>query len=240
MNEESCFHAAFPSTAWTDVAAAGTDAQEGRKALEALINRYHRPLKGFLMRTMGFDVHEAADLIQAFILQKILEGDLVSAADREKGRFRAFLATALRNFARDEHARACAAKRGGGRIQTLEESLSTAFTKSDPWKAFDLEWARQVIEGAIARMQAACADRPDYWALIEGRLLRPILTDEEPVPYAHYVSEYGYRTPKQAMDALTAAKRRFQAAFQEEIRTYCPIEGISDEMTALQLILSEG
>ena len=39
--------------------------------------------------------------------------DLLAAADRQRGRFRAFLLTALKNFLANEHRRATAGKRGG-------------------------------------------------------------------------------------------------------------------------------
>ena len=56
-------------------------------------------------------VHEAQDLTQAFFAH-LLEKQAIGRADRDRGRFRAFLLTALKNYLANEWDKARTEKRG--------------------------------------------------------------------------------------------------------------------------------
>src|SRR5512142_2122312 len=89
---------AFPTTQWSLVLQAGTDEPAlVRPSLETLCRRYWYPLYGFLRR-QGHTHHAAEDLTQAFFAH-LLASDALAHATPERGRFRTFLLTALRNFA---------------------------------------------------------------------------------------------------------------------------------------------
>jgi predicted DNA-binding ribbon-helix-helix protein len=111
---KSHFATRFPTTQWSRVARAGDPADAGaRDALEGLCRDYWYPLYAFARRR-GLDSEDACDLVQGFLADLIERGDL-SAADRDRGRFRSFLRTACAHYLahRREHDRAL--KRGGGR-----------------------------------------------------------------------------------------------------------------------------
>lgn len=103
----------FGSTRWSLVLAAGRDGSTARDAMEVLCQSYWFPVYAFVRRRFN-GAEDSQDLTQAFFTQ-LLEQNTLDAADRTRGRFRAFLLTALKNFLTNEHEKASAQKRGGGR-----------------------------------------------------------------------------------------------------------------------------
>src|ERR1700734_1952912 len=109
----------FPTTRWTLVVAAGDPRRkESRSALVSLCESYWYPLYAYLRRR-GYPTDEAQDLTQEFFV-RLLAGRYLDRADREKGRFRAFILTSLKFFVADEGDRDRAKKRGGGTGEPLE------------------------------------------------------------------------------------------------------------------------
>lgn len=151
----------FPTTQWSMIvhAAGGSDTR-AQAALESLCRRYWYPLYSFVRR-QGRPHHEAEDCTQEF-LARLLASEGVARARPERGRFRTFLLTALRNFLINDWQRAHAAKRGGGHAplpldfddaeQTYrQQPADPALT---PEQAFDRTWALGLIERAIAEIRA--------------------------------------------------------------------------------------
>src|SRR3954453_8604984 len=105
--------AAFPTTRWSRVAAAGDPADpQARAALEELCRAYWYPLYA-LIRRKGHGPDEAADLTQDYFARLPDTGRL-ARADRSKGRFRAFLRADCGFFLAHRAERDRARKRGGG------------------------------------------------------------------------------------------------------------------------------
>ena len=86
---------------------------EQEQALETLCRSYWFPLYAFL-RQRGYDNHQAEDYTQGFFAH-ILEKQDLQRADPKYGKFRSFLLVRLKGFLADEHDRAQALKRGGGK-----------------------------------------------------------------------------------------------------------------------------
>src|SRR3954453_13411250 len=104
--------ARFPTTHWGRVVAAGDRATpDCRDALAELCRAYWFPLYAFVRRK-GFQPDDAQDLTQAYFT-RLLQTGVLAAADRDKGRFRAFLRTDLGFFLADQRERENALKRGG-------------------------------------------------------------------------------------------------------------------------------
>ena len=102
----------FATTRWTIVLAAGDAANpQAGKALATLCQTYWMPLYAFVRRR-GYAPADAEDLVQEFFA-RLLERRLVGQADRERGRFRTFLLTALSHFVANEWNRQHMLKRGG-------------------------------------------------------------------------------------------------------------------------------
>ena len=117
----------FVSTRWTLVLKAGDSATTSAHALSALSELcqiYWRPLYVFL-RKKGYGREDAQDLTQGFFAH-LIETRGYARADPSKGRFRAFLLAALKNFIADARDRQHALKRGGGMIlESLDDETET-------------------------------------------------------------------------------------------------------------------
>ena len=104
----------FTTTHWSLVLRAGQrGGTESDEALAALCRRYWFPLYAYARRRLP-GPEEAEDLTQEFFA-RLLEKGALATASPERGRFRSFLLTALKNFLANEWDRANARKRGGGR-----------------------------------------------------------------------------------------------------------------------------
>ena len=89
---------AFLTTQWSLI----DDIQEGRDRDSALIGfllkQYWKPVYCYLRHT-GHHNEQAKDLTQGFFHEVVLNRDLVGRADSSRGRFRAFLLHALKQYA---------------------------------------------------------------------------------------------------------------------------------------------
>jgi RNA polymerase sigma-70 factor (ECF subfamily) len=136
------------------LAAAATDSPASREALESLCSRYWYPVYAEI-RFAGHDSESAQDLTQGFFAQ-LLERKAVAVADPERGKFRNFLKTSIKNYLSDEAARNQARKRGGGvSLMPLDfvavekqYALEVAHTRT-PERIFDRRWARALLERAL-------------------------------------------------------------------------------------------
>ena len=143
--------AAFAETRWSVVLKAGTDSEgdEKKRALEDLCRTYWPPLYAWL-RASGHSREDAEDLVQS-LFHEILTSDILAGVDRDRGRFRSFLMTALKNLVVDEFRRRTAVKRGGGAVTVPfdvsegELLVETADRSLSPDAGFDRNWARTVV-----------------------------------------------------------------------------------------------
>jgi RNA polymerase sigma factor (sigma-70 family) len=163
MNSAQSGVGRFATTHWSVVLSAGRpESARYQQALEALCRTYWFPLYAYLRRH-GFDAQKAEDHIQAFFAS-LLEKRGLRLADPKRGRFRSFLLTALKHFLANEHARAQAQKRGGGRkILSLDiENAENQYIREprdelSPEKLFERSWALAVLDRTMARLQAEAA-----------------------------------------------------------------------------------
>ena len=104
----------FVTTHWSVVIAAGrTDTTSAQYALTRLCQSYWYPLYAYVRRR-GYSPEDAEDLTQEFFA-RFLAQNWVERADREKGRFRTFLLSAMSYFLSNEWDKARAQKRGAER-----------------------------------------------------------------------------------------------------------------------------
>jgi DNA-directed RNA polymerase specialized sigma24 family protein len=152
---------AFPTTQWSMILHSGADTDtQARAALESLCRLYWKPLYTFVRRR-GRDHHDAEDATQQFIAH-LLAADSLQHARPERGRFRTFLLTGLRNFLTSDWRRTRAAKRGGGfaavAVGPRDASDAPTHEPADPGltpeHAFDRSWAQGMIERAVAELRA--------------------------------------------------------------------------------------
>jgi RNA polymerase sigma-70 factor (ECF subfamily) len=150
------------------------------------MQRIWYPLYAYVRR-QGRSAEDAQDLTQAFFA-KLLEKKSLRHAQKERGRFRTFLLTSLKNFLSQEWGRAKAAKRGGGIIhlswdQTSAEERYQLEPVSDltPDKVFEQRYALTLFQQALTRLrdESVAAGNSDRFEQLKG-----FLTDE-PAPGAY-------------------------------------------------------
>jgi RNA polymerase sigma-70 factor (ECF subfamily) len=158
-------NARFGATPWTDV----TLAQQGistasRAALERLCRLYWYPVYAHI-RQRGLGPHDAEDLTQDFF-SLLIEKNYLEAADRRRGRFRSFLLVAVNRFLVNAYHRDHTLKRGGGQaIVSIDQQAAERWLESEtaaglsPDQSFDRRWAQTVLDHALARLQADCAEQ---------------------------------------------------------------------------------
>ena len=121
--------AGFASTRWSVVLAAQATSQPGGAEALAFLCQVYWPMLYAYVRRRGYSIEDSQDLTQAFF-SRLLEKQYLGQAQRERGRFRAFLFTAFKNFLANEWDRQQAQKRGGG-VEFLSRIVGCADRGSD-------------------------------------------------------------------------------------------------------------
>jgi RNA polymerase sigma-70 factor (ECF subfamily) len=209
----------FQTTRWTLVLAAGDRSSgDAEAALESLCESYWSPVYAFIRRS-GHDAESAKDLTQGFFL-KVMEKDFFSHARPERGRFRSFLLSSVKNFLANERDWARAAKRGGGRlplsleVQTAERTYQLDVADdTTPDRLYERRWALAVIGAALARLeqQYDTPGKRDQFAR-----LKPFLTGNEPASYAELAAASG-ATEGALRVAVHRMRQHFATALHETI-----------------------
>ena len=235
-------HDGFATTRWSIVnAAAHGSERKTAEALAELCQIYWPPLYGYLRRR-GHAPEDAQDLTQGFFA-RFLERQIVRSADRTRGKFRAFLLTALKRYVINEHERAMAARRGGGRLHfalDFEDAERTyareQHAEDTPEQLFDRKWAAITLGRALQRLRDEY-DRAGKHA--EADILLPYLTESSQLPS---YKDAGV-TLGMSEDAIKVAVHRLRRRFGESLRleiaeTVRQPDEIEDEMRDLMLAVS--
>jgi len=221
----------FPRTDWAEL---GKAAEGDEARLDRLIRQYWAPLRIFLVATFPDLKDQAEVLLQEFAEDKILKRGWLQRANRDRGQFRQFLKTSLRNFILDRLSRT-EVKHAPVPLEELEHELPAEDAASE---AFDQMWARTVLAETVRRMEADCknptADQPRrsyIWEMFRIRLLDPIFDDVRPVPYEQLIERFGLRSPTDASNMLLSAKRIFKMHLNNVIKEYAE----QDAATAMEV-----
>lgn len=212
--------AEFATTHWSVVLhAQRRDAPEAQAALAHLCQGYWFPLYAHVRR-LGYGVHDAQDLTQAFFA-RMLERELFSRADPARGRFRSFVLTALKHFLADAREKARARKRDPG-AATLSIDLDDAehrlrdlpVDSAAPDKLFDREWALTVLHQVMAQLAA------DYRQAGKEKMfetLKPaLLGARDTQPYAALGGQVGLSEGAVKV-AVHRLRRRYRELLEAEI-----------------------
>jgi RNA polymerase sigma-70 factor (ECF subfamily) len=207
----------FATTRWSVVLrAAKHDASPTEDALSWLCGHYWFPLYAYVRRRIA-DTSEAQDLTQEFFA-RLLEKNVLDHAAPERGRFRSFLLSALKNFLANEWDRAKAKKRGGDRrrlaldLDSGESRLSQEPAHDlTPERLFEREWALTLLNLVMSRLEAefAAAGRARHFELLKDALGG----DRERLPYAEIGDQLGL-----SEEAARQAARRLRHRYREILR----------------------
>lgn len=151
----------FTTTRWSIVIdASDVKSPKNLNALETLCETYWYPLY-FYVRRLGVNADDAKDLIQGFF-ETFFEKNYLQSVERDKGRFRAFLKTAVKRYVINEWRRGKAQKRGGSSIHVpLDfEVADNLFSHSNSHEqtaesTFDREWAISTINTVFSKLETS-------------------------------------------------------------------------------------
>lgn len=226
----------FATTRWTLVGdAVATDDNRAREGLAALFHIYWPPLYRYVRRC-GRSAPDAEDLVQGFFTH-LLEKKALCLADPDRGKFRAFLLGALKNYMANEWHREHALKRGGFTPhlsidwQDAETGLGIELPDaSTPDKIFDREWAVALLGKVLDDLAKEESDFARW---------KPFLgMSGERISYAEIAGKFGM-TENAARVAVHRLRKRYRHRLQEEIaRTLVSEEMVEEEMRSLFTALS--
>jgi RNA polymerase sigma factor (sigma-70 family) len=206
----------------TLLAAARGDDGERRRAHEALVAAYWKPVYKLLRLRWGASPEEAEDSTQDFFLAG-LERDLFARYDPARARFRTYLRTCLDGFAANRRQAARRAKRGGGAtIVPLDFAGAEAelagvepVDGEDGEAVFHREWVRHLFARALERTRRRLAARGQAaaWELFERLDLAGTDAPRRP-SYDDLAADLGIPAT-QVTNRLGAARRELRRAVLE-------------------------
>jgi RNA polymerase sigma-70 factor (ECF subfamily) len=227
----------FGSTRWSVVLAAGQRSTlQAHEALTQLCQHYWYPLYAYVRRRVR-DSDQAQDLIQEFFA-RLLEMNLIEKADPQRGRFRAFLLTSLRNFLTNEWAKTQAVKRGQGHaplsldLRTGEARyLAEPVDTLTPEKLFERRWAETLLDRVTEQLRAEYV-RSGKQAHFD-QLVPFLVGRNEDVSYATAAAQLKI-SEGAAMVAGHRLRRRFRDLLRAEIaETLADPQAVDDEIRQL-------
>ncbi|MEX0654579.1 MAG: hypothetical protein WD534_06320 [Phycisphaeraceae bacterium] len=249
--EDSNLHAEradFPSTHWSLMQRVGDGAGTNHAAaLEQWLRRYMPALQTYLVRAKGAQPEAAEDLLQDFVLEKVIQQHLIAHADRRRGRFRTFLLSVLNNYATSRWRRETAQHRAPREpivsLDACDASPGPGVPAGPEVRAFERAWAREVLAETVRRMERACeaTGQAAMWGIFVDRVLNPTLHQTEPTPYEQLAARHQLRSPVQASNALVTAKRMYVRQLRLVVAEYARDETeVDEEIRHLREILAAG
>jgi RNA polymerase sigma factor (sigma-70 family) len=203
-------------------------------ALAELCQVYWAPLYTFV-RSRGYTVHDAQDLTQSFFAY-LLEHKVYARADRQKGRFRAFLLASVKNFLADAADKERTLKRGGAQnflplheelAEAAESLFQTHIGTSNNDRLFDRSWAEALVAAGLERLSA------DYKGQGKGRLFNELRIfvaggGDAPPTYAELADRLGI-SESTLRSHVTRLRARYREALRAEVRRTVDTETQVDE-----------
>jgi RNA polymerase sigma-70 factor (ECF subfamily) len=227
----------FHTTHWSLVVAAG--GQEGaasQAALADLCQAYWYPTYAFIRRR-GYSPQDAQDLAQEFFAT-LLEKGYLADADPRRGRFRAFLLTAVSRFLSKQRDRTVAKKRGGGmRPVSIDFDDGERRYQREPfheWTAeriFERRWALTVLDRSLARLRddhQRAGKQPIFDAL------KVFLTGESGVSPLRQIAERLGMTEGAVKVAVHRLREKYRDTLRAEVaQTTAGREDVDSELAEL-------
>ena len=148
---------AFPDTVAEFLSWIRDPSPDGReRGLEALCQRYWKPIYYYFRVGWAKSNEDAKDLTQAFLLW-VAQGEALARYLPERASFRTYLKTLLKRFAQhDEEARSREKRGGDIQLLGLEEVDDSALPRrpgDNPETVFDRAWLRLLMERAVDRVR---------------------------------------------------------------------------------------
>ncbi len=222
----------FQTTRWSMLRRADADAATAKVALEQLCRDYRPPVLAYL-RACGHGMDEAEDLTQSFFL-RFLDLRLHQRADPERGRFRVFLRTAVRNFVINEQMSAAAQRRRpAGLAHDLDIDLLAGPAYAHPDAVFERAFALTVVDQARRALQQEAETRGRgelFHALADFLVEAP----DPHIGYTEVAARLGMRSNSVAV-AVHRLRARLQELVEAELlQTLSEPDELEDEKRAIE------
>jgi RNA polymerase sigma factor (sigma-70 family) len=232
----------FPQTRWSIVQRARSEepTAETRRALEDICAGYWLPIYAFIRRT-GVRPAEAEELTQEFLL-RLVQGEFLDNADRERGKLRTFLLSCVKHFLASQRRSANRLKRGGGVApvsidQAVAEHGYAAEPVDDltPDAVFERRWAKSLMEQVMAGLAAEMekeGKRPLFDALLPFTHL-----EAKPATLAETADKLGMNEAAVKM-AISRLRHRLRDRLREAVaETLGQGDDLESEMMHLRSLL---
>jgi len=209
---------AFPPTTWGLVARIRNDASQRQEGLEALCQRYWKPIHSYAQRAWRRGNEDSKDLTQAFFLW-LIEGEVLGNYEPGRGSFRHYLKGLLRGFMRNRDAYLTRLKRGGGQRHLVLDGVTIdpvdARTES-PEEAFDRAWVEALLERATEAVKTALCEggHETRWRAFE---LYELGSPGSSPTYASVAEELGIK-PSDVSNHLYAVRERLRSELRAQLR----------------------
>lgn len=204
----------FPSTAWSQIVR-DTHGEDSRvRTMETLAGLYWKPVYVYIRARWTKTNEDSKDLTQEFFVW-MLESDFLGKADPQRGRFRAFMKSALDRFLVDRERERGSRKRGGGRVIL---SLDGGDGERPPWTLpdagagspadlLDAVWRSEILARGATSLQELY--RREGKAVYYDVFHEYLLAMEAEVDYRKVAEKFGLTTDD-VSNHLRQAKKRFQ------------------------------
>ncbi len=206
--------------------------EERREEAWGYFYRTYAPAVQSLFRHKGVRTECLEDLVHEFFTVA-LERELLAKADPERGRFRSYLRTVASRFlATHWRDRARQLRKPEGELLQLDEGLAGDPHTLTPEEAFDLAWARSVLERGTERAREVL--------LAKGRegQFQAFLIRQDDTPWKEVAAELG-TSADTARKWAERAERLVARYVREEISSNVSLGGDLDvELRELATILA--
>lgn len=216
--------------------AADSQADGAFVALEELCSTYWYPIYAFV-RQRGNDAPTASDITQGFF-EFVLEKKIIRVADRERGKFRSFLLTALKNYMSKQYRKDQQQKRGGGATHyslQLEDADGRYVHEPShdvtPEHLFDRAWGLTLLEQVLKQLQREyeAKKQGDRFSVLSGFLVAP--DDAGSLSEAAEILKLSTNSVTVAMHRL---RKRFKELYRLEVkRLMGPDDDVEEEIASL-------
>jgi RNA polymerase sigma-70 factor (ECF subfamily) len=226
---------AFLTTHWSLIEGIKKQQDPKQSLIGLLLERYWKPVYCYLRRT-GCGNEQAKDLTQGFFHEVVLSRHLIERADPSKGRFRAFLLHALKQYVIDMGRReSIQANIPPDKLITLEIAhlpvLPQTVSKWSPEACFHYAWKSAILDLTLAAVKEDClhSGQETHWQVFRDQFLHPTLEGREPPPLKEIRHRYGLASEKIASNMVITVKRRFQRLLRKHLRSTVSSDTEADE-----------
>jgi RNA polymerase sigma-70 factor (ECF subfamily) len=227
----------FLTTHWSLIEGIQQQQDPEQAMIGLLLRRYWKPVYCYLRRS-GYGNEQAKDLTQGFFHEVVLGRQLVQRADPSKGRFRAFVLHALKQYVIDTQRRQTTQRHiPPAKLVPLDmadpPAEIEAMSSLDAEQSFNYAWKADLLDRVLAEVRDRYARQgmESHWGVLQDRLVGPIMSDCPPMPYPEICQKYGIENETTAANMLKTARRLFRSLLEKHVRqTVVRGEAVEEEL----------